>query len=207
MIYILILICILCVSIMRIEFKYKLFIFLLFSIIYLAYYKEQILFAPLLCVTAFTIMFFIFILLNKLNQKFKNTDREINVKMISFSLIIMSGAIALSYLFFIDSFIIKFKNDKVLREIERKEKDKIKKIEFYKSTNSPTVFNVIMKEKPEPCYFRDLWRKYDLDKKIWEKYKLDEDKKLLDVFLYYTVNLSEVDGKFSKDKCLDEMSE
>ena len=77
----------------------------------------------------------------------------------------MSGAIALSYLFFIDSFIIKFKNDKVLREIERKEKDKIKKIEFYKSTNSPTVFNVIMKEKPEPCYFRDLWRKYDLDKK------------------------------------------
>ena len=44
-------------------------------------------------------------------------------------------------------------------------------------------------------------------KKIWEKYKLDEDKKLLDVFLYYTVNLSEVDAKFSKDKCLDEMTE
>ncbi len=207
MIYILILICILCVSVMRIEFKYKLFIFLLFTIIYLAYYKEQILFAPLLCVSAFTIIFFIFILLDKLNKKYKNTDREINVKMISFSLIIISGAIALSYLFFIDSFIIKFKNDKVLKEIEKKEKDKIKKIEFYKSADFPTVFNVIMKEKPEPCYFRDLWRKYDLDKKIWEKYKLEEEKKLLDVFLSYDVESSEISGKFSKDKCLDEMTE
>ena len=207
MIYILILICILCVSVMRIEFKYKLFIFLLFTIIYLAYYKEQILFAPLLCVSAFTIIFFIFILLDKLNKKYKNTDREINVKMISFSLIIISGAIALSYLFFIDSFIIKFKNDKVLKEIERKEKDKIKKIEFYKSTNTPTVFNVIMKEKPEPCYFRDLWRKYNLDKEVLEKYKLNEDKELLFVFLFYEVVSSEISGKFSRDKCLDEMVE
>ena len=206
MIYILILICILCVSVMRIEFKYKLFIFLLFSIIYLAYYKEQILFAPLLCVSAFTIIFFIFILLNELNKKYKNTDREINVKMISFSLIIISGAIALSYLFFIDSFIIKFKNDKVLKEIERKEKDKIKKIEFYKSTNTPTRFNVIMKEKPESCYFRDLWRKYNLDKEVIEKYKLNEEKWPI-ILLRYDVESSEINGKFSKDKCLDEMTE
>ena len=207
MTYILILICILCVSVMRIEFKYKLAIFLLFTIIYLAYYKEQILFAPLLCVTTFTIIFFIFILLNKLNKKYKNTDREVNIKMISFSLIIISSVIALSYLFFIDSFIIKFKNDKVLKEIERKEKDKIKKIEFYKSTNTPTVFNVIMKEKPEPCYFRDLWRKYNLDKEVLEKYKLNEDKELLFVFLFYEVVSSEISGKFSRDKCLDEMVE
>ena len=103
MLYILILIFILFISVMRIEFKYKLFIFLSFMIIYLVYYKEQILFAPLLCVSAFTIIFFIFILLNKLNKKYKNTDREINVKMISFSLIIIFGTIALSYLFFIDS--------------------------------------------------------------------------------------------------------
>ena len=88
-----------------------------------------------------------------------------------------------------------------------KEQDKIKKIEFYKSADFPTVFNVIMKEKPEPCYFRDLWRKYDLDKKIWEKYKLEEEKKLLDVFLSYDVESSEISGKFSKDKCLDEMTE
>ena len=133
--------------------------------------------------------------------------REVNIKMISFSLIVISSFIAISYLFFIDSFIIKFKNDKVLKEIERKEKDKIKKKEFYKSIDFPTVFNVIMKEKPESCYFRDLWRKYNLDKEIWEKYKLDEDKKFLDVFLYYDVESSETGGKFSRDKCLDEMTE
>ena len=206
MLYILILIFILFISVMRIEFKYKLFIFLSFMIIYLVYYKEQILFAPLLCVSAFTIIFFIFILLNKLNKKYKNTDREINVKMISFSLIITFGTIALSYLFFIDSFIIKFKNDKVLKEIEKKEKDKIKKIEFYKSTNTPTRFNVIMKEKPESCYFRDLWRKYNLDKEVIEKYKLNEEKWPI-ILLRYDVESSEINGKFSKDKCLDEMTE
>ncbi len=206
MLYILILIFILFISVMRIEFKYKLFIFLSFMIIYLVYYKEQILFAPLLCVSAFTIIFFIFILLNKLNKKYKNTDREINVKMISFSLIIIFGTIALSYLFFIDSFIIKFKNDKVLKEIEKKEKDKIKKIEFYKSTNTPTRFNVIMKEKPESCYFRDLWRKYNLDKEVIEKYKLNEEKWPI-ILLRYDVESSEINGKFSKDKCLDEMTE
>ena len=206
MLYILILIFILFISVMRIEFKYKLFIFLSFMIIYLVYYKEQILFAPLLCVSAFTIIFFIFILLNKLNKKYKNTDREINVKMISFSLIIIFGTIALSYLFFIDSFIIKFKNDKVLKEIEKKEKDKIKKIEFYKSTNTPTRFNVIMKEKPESCYFRDLWRKYNLDKEVIEKYKLNEEKWPI-ILLRYDVESSEINGKISKDKCLDEMTE
>ena len=206
MLYILILIFILFISVMRIEFKYKLFIFLSFMIIYLVYYKEQILFAPLLCVSAFTIIFFIFILLNKLNKKYKNTDREINVKMISFSLIIIFGTIALSYLFFIDSFIIKFKNDKVLKEIEKKEKDKIKKIEFYKSTNTPTRFNVIMKEKPESCYFRDLWRKYNLDKEVIEKYKLNEEKWPI-ILLRYDVESSEINGTFSKDKCLDEMTE
>ena len=206
MLYILILICILCLSIMRIEFKYKLCIFLLFIIIYLVYYKEQILFAPLLCVSAFTIIFFIFILLNKLNKKYKNTDREINVKMISFSLIIISGVIAVSYLFFIDSFIIKFKNDKVLKEIERKEKDKIKKIEFYKSTNTPTRLKIIMREKPESCYFRDLWRKYNLDKEVMEKYKLNEDNGSIILFRY-TVDSEGISERFSRDKCLDEMTE
>ena len=206
MLYILILICILCVSVMRIEFKYKLLIFLLFTIIYLAYYKEQILFAPLLCVSAFTIIFFIFILLNKLNKKYKNTDREINVKMISFSLIIISGVIAVSYLFFIDSFIIKFKNDKVLKEIERKEKDKIKKIEFYKSTNTPTRLKIIMRKKPESCYFRDLWKKYNLDKEVMEKYKLNEDNGSIILFRY-TVDSEGISERFSRDKCLDEMTE
>ena len=63
-----------------------------------------------------------------------------------------------------------------------------------------------MKEKPESCYFRDLWRKYNLDKEVIEKYKLNEEKWPI-ILLRYDVESSEINGKFSKDKCLDEMTE